>query len=171
MKKLAILFASMFIMAITVQNVNAQSDATAESSAEIVTALTIVNDSPLAFGNISASATAGSVTINNAGVRSGANGAAPVAGGVISAAKFTIGGPAGEAISVSVPTTAFDVSNGGATMGVVLDATDVTTAEGILSTGTGTVELLFGGTISVDALQAAGFYENTEAFEVIVSYN
>jgi hypothetical protein len=171
MKKLAILFAGLFIMAISVQNVNAQTTAASESSAEIVQALTIVNNEPLAFGYISTTNTAGSVTIDNAGSRSGFGGAAPVTGGIISAAKFTIEGPAGETINVNVDNTTFKVFNGAAEMDVTLTQTDVDAANSIASTGTGTIEILFGGTITVGANQTIGFYENDEAFEVTVNYN
>jgi hypothetical protein len=171
MKKLAILFAGLFIMAISVQNVNAQTTAASASSAEIIQALTIVNNQPLAFGYISTTNTDGTVTIDNSGARSGSGGAAPVTGGVISAAKFTIEGPANETINVNVDNTTFTVNNGSESMDVELNTTDVTNANNINSTGSGTVEILFGGTISVDANQAPGFYENTAAFEVTVSYN
>ena len=174
MKKLVVFFAALFIMVIAVQNVNAQSSATAASSANVLQALAILNDAPLNFGDISATATAGTVSIDNTGARSRTGGAAPV-GADGEFAQFTITGPANETIAITLNQTSFNVTNtggSGETMEVTLNASDVTTATGTTSTGgTGEVILKFGGTVNVAANQAIGLYENDAAFEVTVDYN
>jgi len=171
MKKLTVLFAGLFLMTIAVQNVKGQSEATAASSAQILTVLEIVNNVNLDFGDIGASATAGSVSIDNAGSRTGDGGAAPIGSNNGTAAKFTITGPANETVSISVDPSTFNVSNGSEDMSITLNVNDVNTAQNTTSTGSGTVELLFGGTIDVEANQAPGLYTNNAAFEVTVDYN
>ncbi len=175
MKKFAIVLIGLFLTAFAFQGVNAQSNATAASSANVLEALKIVNNSNLDFGDISATATAGTVSIDNAGVRSGANGAEPVGDNQGSFAQFTITGVAGEAISIGLDQTTFNVTNTageGETMTVTLNENDVNTATGTSSTGDeGTVVLKFGGTVQVAANQAVGLYNNDAAFTVTVDYN
>jgi hypothetical protein len=170
MKKLGIIFIGLFLMTFAFTSVNAQSSASADASANILVALTIEKDADLNFGDISSTATAGSVSIDNAGTRAGTAGAAPVGTGG-TAAQFTIEGPPSETIAVTVNPTTFDVENGGNSMEVTLDANDVSTATGTTSTGTAPVVLTFGGSVNVAANQAVGLYTNTAAFEVTVDYN
>lgn len=172
MKKFAILFAGLFLMTFAFQSVNAQSSATATTSAKILQALTIVKNIDLNFGDISVTGGAvGTITIGTDNARTFTGGARPV-GDEGTAAKFTIEGPANEAILITVPTTTFEVTNlDNVTMSVTLTPADVTAATGTTSTGGGTLPFLFGATVNVAGDQATGLYTNNSAFTVTVDYN
>lgn len=175
MKKFAILFAGLFLMTFAFQSVNAQNTASSSASAEIMTTLKIEKNTDLDFKQLAPSNLAGTVTMTNAGARTGNANATPVGTGNGDAAKFTIVGVGGEAIDVKmVPTDGiFDVTktNGTETMEVTLDPDDVDIMNGITALpGSGTQVLTFGASIAVGANQLAGTYTNAAAFTLTVIY-
>jgi len=173
MKKLAVLFASMFIFAIAVQNVNAQTNvqASASSEATIITPLAIVKNVDLNFGNIVAAPTSGVVTVATNGTRSKTGGVTLPAAtpGTISAAKFTVTGLANATYSITLP-SAFNITRSGGTETMEVSAfVSNPTPTGLLTGGT--QELFVGASVAVGANQAAGTYVNATALTITVAYN
>jgi hypothetical protein len=169
MKKLAILFASMFIMAITVQNVNAQYDASdvATAAAWIITPIEIEVQENLAFGNIIASASAGSVTVDFADGRSNSGGATfPTTPGTVKSAEFEVTGFSNSAYTITLPEDDVVYLTGD---GVDMEITDFVHNANETLDGSGNEVFQVGATLQVNADQAAGEY--TGSFEVVVNYN
>lgn len=173
MKKLIVLFAGLFLMTIAVQSVMAQNpkDATATTTAVIITPITIEKIDDLSFGNIAAGAQEGTVTVATGSTRSKTGdvtlpSAIP---GTITAAKFTVSGQANATYSITVP-SAFNVTSpGNAAMQVSTFVTNPSTT-GTLSE-TGSQDLFVGATIAVAANQAAGTYTNGDGLKITVDYN
>jgi hypothetical protein len=174
MKKLAILFAGMFIMTIAVQNVNAQDDATgiAESNATIITPISIIKNVDLAFGNIVASGTDGTVVIGTDNSRNFTGGATAFANstGDPLAAKFTVLGAVNATYSIVLTNTEFDLTRDGGTETMEVN-TFVTSPDATGTLTGGTQEIFVGATLEVGANQEPGFYENTSDLEITVAYN
>jgi hypothetical protein len=170
MKKLIVLFAGLFMMTIAVQNVNAdnpQASATADATAVIITPIDIAWQGDLAFGNIIASADAGTVTVDNNDSRSNSGGATfPSVPGTISSAEFKVTGLANVVYTITLPAdNVIKLEGTGVDMNLTAfthNATEVLDAGG---------EELFkvGATLNVNGNQAAGEY--TGEFNVIVNYN
>lgn len=143
-------------------------DATANGTAEVITAIGIAKNADLRFGKFAAS-TGGSVVMTAAGARS-KTGAVVLstidAGG---AASFTVSGAASATYAVTLPSTATLTGPGSpaATMSVGT-FTSTPSGTGTLSTG-GSQTLTVGGTLTVASAQAVGSYTGT--FTVSVEYN
>ena len=138
----------------------------AQASATIITPIDITKSVDLAFGNIIASGTAGTVTVDLADGRTYTGGADfPTVSGTVSSAEFTVTGFTGSVYSITLPAdNAIKLSGAGDDMnltGFNHNATEV------LTTGTETFQV--GATLNVNADQLAGEYTNT--FDVIVNYN
>jgi hypothetical protein len=169
MKKLAILFAGLFIMAISVQNVNAQNqDATSsDAAARIIQILEIENDRPIHFGDIVPSTTAGTVEITPAGGRNGSGGVTLLTQYTThQSAQFTVTGNAEALYTITLP----------GDEDVVLSLTDADDMEvtgfthnatEILTGGAETFEV--GATLNVNVDQDPGTYAGS--FNVTVIYN
>ena len=138
------------------------------ASANIITPLSMTKTADLVFGNIVASGTAGTVTIEatlagTRGMTGGATSPAATTGNPASA-KFNVTGANSATYAINIPTT---VSLTGGT--VPMSATLAT------STGAGTLAadgkqtFYLGGTLAVGASQTAGAYSAT--FDVTVNYN
>ncbi|MBE0661526.1 MAG: DUF4402 domain-containing protein [Bacteroidales bacterium] len=168
MKKLIALFAGLFLMTIAVENVNAQYNVSdqATATAFIITPISIEKIEDLAFGNIIASATIGTVTVDVSNNRTQAGGATfPTVPGTISSAEFTATGFSGAVYSITLPADgAIKLSGVGPDMELTAF---VHNAEEVLTGGTETFQV--GATLNVNADQAAGAY--TGVFDVIVNYN
>jgi hypothetical protein len=164
MKKLAILFAGLFIMAISVQNVNAQNEqsASADAAANIITPMNIIKDVDLNFGNIAAGSSAGTVELTTAGVRNPTNVILPSVAGTVTAAQFTVTGLEDSNYVITLPASA-TISNGGNNMTIDNFTDD---ASNVLTGGTETFNV--GATLNIGAGQAVGQY--TGDFEVTVDY-
>jgi hypothetical protein len=169
MKKLAILFAGLFIMAISVQNVNAQisdsDDATA--AATIIELISITQQGDLFFGNIAASAAGGTVVIASDGVT------APAYVGVIApdgnegtrqAASFLVEGMALATYDITLPGS-ITINDGSNSMTV----DNFTTNSTETLDGSGDETILVGATLNVGTDQPAGTYQGN--FTVSVIYN
>jgi hypothetical protein len=171
MKKLAILFAGLFIMAISVQNVNAQTNPTASdeatASAVIITPIDIAKEADLAFGNIIASASAGTVTVDFANGRTQSGGATfPSVLGTITSAQFKVTGLGGVAYTITLPADE-EVKLTGA--GADMNLTDFAHNATEVLDGIGEETFQVGATLQVNGNQAAGTY--TGQFDAIVNYN
>jgi len=169
MKKSILLLAGMFVMILSM-NTNAQtatSSANALASARIVTPLEITKDVDLAFGNIAAGPSTGTVTIATDGSRAGFGGVTLIsAGNVNSAAQFSIVGYPTATFSIALPASIV-LDNGGYQMTV----SDFVSSLGATSTldAAGAASLSVGATLNVNANQEPGLY--TGSFDVTVAYN
>ncbi|MDP1830701.1 MAG: DUF4402 domain-containing protein [Geothrix sp.] len=146
----------------------AQASATAinvPATARIYKPITLANDTGLSFGDIFASATAGTVTLAPASTRTATGGATLAATGTANAAQFTVGGKrnASYAITFSSPVV---LSGSGADMAV--SAFTPSLGSGLLD-ATGAQIFTVGATLAVGANQLDGDYAGT--FSVTVTYN
>lgn len=150
----------------------AQATATASTSANIITPISITKTADMNFGNIAVSATiAGTAAMTPAGVRStgGAGGVTlPATTGTVSAASFTVSGQGSYTYAITLPSSA-TLTSLGHTM-TITSFTSSPSATGLLAPG-GTQTLTVGGTLNVAAAQSAGTYTNATAVPVTVNYN
>lgn len=143
---------------------SANAEVSVTSSARVVTPLTAAATSPLAFGNVAASGSAGTVTVTQAGARSAAGGAALVSGATVSAGAIGItAGEASATVTITTPASA-TLASGGNNMTVNGFSAPATVA---LSAG-GTGSFNIGGTLQVGASQATGNYAGS--FNVTLAY-
>jgi spore coat protein U-like protein len=174
MRKTVFLLASLFVMVLATQRVNAQNSATSEpanATATIVKAISIDKVTDLQFGKIIAAPTAGQVAIQTDGSRTIASGNVVLfnQGSDEQAASFkTIGSP-GAAYYLVLPADG-SVSLTGPT------GSDPMTIEGFVHSATGTLDAAtgeetfnVGATLNVGANQAPGQYTGT--FTVTAAYN
>lgn len=139
--------------------------ATANVTAKIVPAISIVKQADLLFGELSAGATPGTVVIDPAGSRT-ATGGVTFAGTTFSVASFTVSGGANKTYSITLPGS-ITISDGTNTM-TVDTFTSNPSGTGTLD-ASGTQTLTVGATLSVGANQPPGTYSGT--FQVSVDYN
>lgn len=165
MKNFLVIFTSALILGIAAESANAQNPATAlaNAAATIVQPIAIVNNVHLNFGNIAAGATAGTVVLSPAGVRTPTHVILPNVTGTVSAAQFTVTGLAGANYSISLPVSVA-LSSGGNSITVNNFTEDAVTQ--VLTGGTDTFNV--GATLAVGANQAVGLYTGT--FNVTVDY-
>ena len=171
MKKTVFLFASLFVMVLATQGVNAQNQvgATASATATIVEALSITKINDLKFGKIIAASTEGKVQIQTDGSRTIASGDVVLfnTGSDHQAASFEVSGTAGRTYSLDFPSTISLTGPNGSTPMTIEGF--VHSATGTLSTTTGKETFKVGATLKVGANQAAGQYIGT--FSVTAAYN
>ncbi len=174
MRKTVFLLASLFVMVLATQRVNAEgpasASATANATATIITPISITNVADLNFGNIVAGTTPGTVTVSHDGIRTKSDGVTlPTATpGTITAARFNISGLPNATYSITLPSSTTITKNGGTEQMTIDNFTSDPHETGTITTD-GTQILAVGGTLSVKANQPAGEYTGT--FDVIVAYN
>ena len=163
---LAVIFSGVSVMA------TAQSSATATSSANIVTPILITKHQDMNFGNVAVnSTTAGTVVLTPEGTREKTGGVTlPATTGTVTAAQFNVAGANGYTFAITLPTTDLTITNATSQTMTVNNFTSTPSATGTLS-GSGAATINVGATLNVAAGQAAGLYQNTLGFEVIVNYN
>lgn len=132
------------------------------SSAEIIEAISFVENSGLNFGKVDNAA--GTVIITPAG---GVSGKTQISGGSAVAGKLTVSGEAGEAYSLTVSETATLTAPTSETMDVTAINHDAAALPVLGENGDDIVNI--GGTLTVGANQTAGTYTGT--ISVTVSYN
>lgn len=137
--------------------------ASSSAAAEIVSAIAIVNDAGLHFGDVVAGGTAGTVVLSVAGARSVTGGVTLGNGGAAQAAQFTVTGDSGATYAVTLP--ASTTISAGANSMVVNTFTQ--NAVGTLTGGTEVFNV--GATLNVGVSQPSGSYTGT--FNVTVAYN
>lgn len=148
----------------------AQVSATSTASATIVGPIAISNTASLNFGNVAVNATAGTVVMTPAGVRSATGGCTlPAVTGSPSAASFNVSGAANYTYAITLPAAATTLTSGVNTM-TVDTWTSTPSNTGTLN-GSGTQTLTVGGTLHVGGSQAAGTYTSATPFTVTVNYN
>lgn len=139
-------------------------DATGTASVTIATPIAISQTTPLSFGTVVASGTAGTVVVSNASVRTTTGGVGAL-GGTPAAAVFNVTGQGTNAFSITLPTTV-SLTGPGTAMNVTTFNHNAG-ASPALAAGAKTVNV--GATLGVGANQTAGTYSGT--YTVSVNYN
>jgi len=168
MKKLFILFIA--VVGFGVSSF-AQLNATASSTATIVTPLKIVKATDMNFGTVAVDAvTDGTVILATAGTRTFTAGAQIVpAIATATAASFTVTGQGAYTYAITLPASAITLDDGsGHTMSVDTFVSDPS-GTGALTAGTQTINV--GATLHVTHAQVAGVYTNASSLNVTVAYN
>lgn len=157
---------------------HAQVTESADARAEVLAALQLTNDADLDFGALvmNTTSTGGTVTVDTSGFRACSGDVICGPGGTEQASAFTVTGPAGTNVSVSVqdlatnPVTLTHTLNGGSTAAnhnIDLTALDNGASAGFFSF-LGSESFNVGGTISLDGSEIPGTYVGS--FDVTVSY-
>ena len=177
MKKILIIFSIICMMAVFTTKVMAQVTLTGNTAgATLVTALTITNTTPLNFGVIAIPATAGSVTLSTAGLRTPTGCTIVASGTQKTVAKFDLTGTAGATYSFTLPSS-ITVTKVSSTETMTIDNFVVNVdaagevAYGSIGTCTltsGASSVLVGGKLNIGASQVLGVYAGT--YTVIVDY-
>ncbi len=166
MKKLSTIFAgALFVVGFS--SAYAQSTASADASARIVSPLQITKTADLKFGNVAAGPAAGTVDMAITDVRTATGGVTLIsAGNVSNAAAFDIIGAPDATFTISLPSTIL-IASGANDMQVdnFVSSLGATSALDAL----GASALKVGATLNVAANQAVGLY--TGSFDVTVAYN
>jgi hypothetical protein len=169
MKKLVLLFASLFLIMIASKNVSAQNPTASDdaiASATIIEVISIEQQQDLIFGNIIASAAGGTVIIANDGNPSYSGVLAPTGNeGTRQQAIFKVEGQGGVTYDIDLPES-INITDGTNNM-TVDDFTSNPNGTGILTGGEQNVHV--GATLNVGANQSTGVYQGS--FTVTVVYN
>ncbi len=184
MKNILKIFLAIFLMAGIASSAMAQVTLTGNTAgATLVTALTITNTTPLNFGVIAIPATAGTVVMNTAGLRTPTGASLVTTGTPSTVALFTVGGTASDNYTLTLPTSINVITAGGGGEGLIkemlidnimvkIDAAAETAYTVPINTPTlsagGVSTFLVAGTLNIKALQTLGVYAGT--YTVIVDY-
>ncbi len=141
--------------------------ATANASAEIISAITISKTTDMDFGMVANNVTGGTVILDNAAATGRTGSADIITASSFQNAVFTINAENLYTYSISLPSTDITLSDGGTNTMTVNGFNDNL---GGSSTGTSADQTLYvGATLNVGADQAVGNYTGT--FDVSVNYN
>lgn len=174
--KLKILFA-IVILALFSLTLSAQVTLTGNTAgAELVTALTITNTTPLNFGVVSIPATAGSVILSTSGLRTATGCTLVISGTQQTAAKFDLAGTTLDNYSFTLPSTITVTKVSGSETMIIDNLTvnvdavgEVPYASiGICTLTGGVSQILVGGKLRFGASQVLGIYAGT--YTVSVDY-
>lgn len=151
----------------------AATSATATSTSVVVTPIAVTKSADMSFGNIAGGATAGTVTLTPAGVRT-VSGGAVAAGGTPAAAKFDVTGSGTLTYAIDYTGTATTLTSGSDTMAfaAISDTSASAKTSGTVATGAltaGAQSIYVGGVLTVGISQNAGTYTGNIA--VAVNYN
>jgi hypothetical protein len=151
----------------------AQVGDTATGSLTIVQPLTITKDADLRFGSIVKPTTTGSVAISPAGARSVTDGVQALsAGDTPQAARFTVAGAGGRALSIQIPPT-ITLSSGAHALLVTTTSNLAGALAGQVLSGTpetsGSLEVRVGGSVALAGTTEPGTY--TGVLTVSAAYN
>lgn len=151
----------------------AQSSATAEASATLLTPLSIKKDANLNFGTIASSATDGTATIeaSEVGKRTVTNGVAAL-GGSPSPAKFTVTGAKDQYYGMVTPPSTIQLTNeSDGTKKLDLVLTYSNNAKDSRKFDINGKNIFYvGGSINIPAGTIAGIYSNKTGLTVTVAY-
>jgi hypothetical protein len=150
--------------------VNAQSTATASTTAVLVTPISIAKTTDMHFGTVAASATAGTVVLDYADGRTATGGASLPAGSTLQkTAVFDVTGEGTSGFSISIPSSPITLTGSVSGSMTVSDFLADLGATGTLVGGTKTIKVK--ATLNVGAGQVAGTYTNASDLFVTVNYN
>jgi Mat/Ecp fimbriae major subunit len=137
--------------------------ATATAKAEILQQVTVTKNADLDYAVIVTGATASTVQLTPAGVRT--CGAGLVCTGTAIAADFTVAGTTGKVVTISAPGTVSLTSGANSMSSTLVGSASTLT----ISATAANNKFQYGGTLSVGANQADGVYTSA-AFTVTVNY-
>ena len=148
--------------------------ATASATGTLISPINITKGADLVFGNLAASALAGTVTLTPGGGRTGDANVTALTGVTPAAARFDVTGQAGLGYSISVTASALTANAGVDTMAFTpvsdLSASAITSGSVTVGTLTGGAQSIYvGGVLSVGASQAPGDYSGV--ITALVNYN
>ncbi|MET3709483.1 hypothetical protein ABIC65_000163 [Sphingomonas trueperi] len=151
----------------------AQVAETATGSLTIVQPLTITKDADLRFGSIVKPSSSGSVAISTAGARSVTDGVQALsAGDTPQAARFTVSGAGGRALSIQIPPS-ITLSSGPHALLVTTTSNLAGPLAAQMLSGTpdtsGTLEVRVGGSVALASTTEPGTY--TGVLTVSAAYN
>lgn len=141
----------LFVLAGLHSGLHAQSvSASAAVSATIVTPIAIAKNTDMNFGNVAVAGSAGTVVLSTAGGRTATGGCSLSTAnpGTVSAASFAVTGTGTYTYSITLPSTATTIVNGGNSMTV---DTYVSSPSGTGALTAGAQTLLVGGTLHVSS--------------------
>ena len=153
----AVISAGIYTTAATAASVS-----TASASANVITPMTIAEDTPLHFGDVSVGAGGGDVILAPGGGRLVTGDAEAVTGGANTAGQFTITGVAGKMYTLTYPAAAVDISGGTG----IMDVDTFTDDSAGTIPGGGTETFNVGATLTIGGSQPAGLYSNTYTLTV-----
>jgi hypothetical protein len=142
--------------------------APASGTATVVTPLSLVNTAPLSFGNIIPSATPGTVTIDEFTEARTFTGGVTMAGGTISAAKFSGLTSPPSHLKIDVPNGSITITRVGGTETMTVNNFELNGDKNDWVAGNTLFEFQVGARLLVGANQAPGTYVGT--FDVTVTY-
>ncbi len=172
MKTLTKISATAILMIVFASSVFAQSAASANASATIITPIAIAQVTDMAFGNIAVqTGTGGTVILAPAGTRTTGGGGGvtlPTVTGTVTAASFNVTGSGVSTYSIAFTGFPLTITSGLNTM-LVSAPVSAPSGTGTLTAGAQTVTV--GATLTVAAAQPAGSYTSATPFTVTVNYN
>jgi len=158
----------------TPATVMAQTSASGNGSLTVIQPLTVTKVADLRFGSIVRPvASTGTVSVDATGARNVTGDVEALAiGDTPQAARFTIAGEGGHAVSVTIPSS-FVLTNGAqsitvATVNNLAGALSAQTLSGTAGSA-GALDVSVGGSVAITATTAAGLY--TGSFTVSTAYN
>jgi hypothetical protein len=166
-------FTKLFVLAIVMigftVSANAQSSASASTTATLITPISIVKTADMNFGTVAASSTSGTIVLDAVNGVAAAGGSFVVNAASASTAVFDVTGEGTSSFSISYPAS---VTLTRATGTEVLTVDSFTNALGASSTLTaGAAQIKLGATLNIPADAVAGTYTNPDALTVTVNYN
>lgn len=171
MKKVTIILTGVILMTIGTLSVNAQSSATASSTATLITPISISNVDDLEFGTIASSATAGTVEIAFDNTATATGGVTLMSSGATrTSAKFNVVGEGTSTVNISFPTSVLLTSGGGQTLTVDGITSVVGNTGSTFNLVAGNRQIALSAVLNVPANTVAGVYANADDLEVTVNY-
>lgn len=151
----------------TIQTPVYSSTTTSTVTANIISTISLTNQSGLIFGDISSGASAGTIIISTSGTRTQTGGASFNSGSTAGPASFNVAGDANATYSVTLPASVTLSSGAGSSM-TVDNFTSSPSGTGQLDVS-GNQALLVGATLNVGSNQIFGSYSGI--MSVTVGYN
>ena len=150
--------------------VNAQSTATASTTAVLVTPISVAKTTDMHFGTVAASGTSGTVVLDYADGRTVTGGVSLPAGSTLQkTAVFTVSGEGTSGFSITIPSSPITLTGSVSGSMTVGNFTADLGASSTLVGGSKTLKVK--ATLNVGAGQVAGTYTNASDLAVTVNYN
>ena len=170
MKKSIIIIAAILLMAGFTTNLMAQTSATTNAAAKILTGLTITKNVDLNFGSMTIPTAATTVTLSPVGVRTSAGNITLLAQAPLATASaYSVTGDAGASYAITLPSSSNIFLSPSGSIIVVDNFTSSKTGNTSTMSGSGTDSFTVGATINLANGQYAGTYNGT--FDVAIAYN
>ena len=170
MKTINKLIGSAALLVGLVSGANAQSTATASTTAVLVTPISITKTTDMHFGTVAASGTSGTVVLDYADGRVATGGASLPAGSTLQrTAVFAVLGEGTSGFAITIPSAAITLTGSvSGTMTVNNFVCDLGASSALVG---GAKTLKVKATLNVNAGQVAGTYTNASDLFVTVNYN